>query len=1119
MKCPQCQHENETAAKFCEECAAPLPRSCGNCGRQVSPTARFCPECARPTGLATATPTADRFASPESYTPRHLAEKILTSKAALEGERKQVTVLFADLKGSMELLADRDPEEARKLLDPVLERMMEAIHRYEGTVNQVMGDGIMALFGAPLAHEDHAVRACYAALRMQEAVQRYAEGVRRSEGFLVQIRVGLNSGEVVVRTIGSDLHMDYSAVGQTTHLAARLEQLAAPGTALMSAEALRLAEGYVQVKSVGPVNVKGLTQPLDVYELIGAGSARTRLQAAAARGLTRFVGRDAEMEQLRRAQGAAEQGHGQIVATVGEPGVGKSRLFHEFTHSHHVHGWLVLAGGSVSYGKATPYLPLIDLLKTYFHVEARDEVRRIREKVTGKLLALDRTLERTLPAFLSLLDVLPQDAEWHALDPRERRQRTREAIKRLLRRESQVQPLVLVCEDLHWIDSETQAFLDNFIESLPTVRALLLANYRPEYQHGWGSKTYYVQLRIDSLPPESAGEMLDGLLGHGPELQPLKRLLIERTEGNPLFLEEGVRDLFETGVLTGERGAYRPAKPLATMHVPATVQAVLAARIDRLAPDDKQVLQAAAVVGKDVPLVLLREIAETPQGDLQQVLPRLQAREFLYETSLFPEIEYTFKHALTHEVTYGGVLQSRRRELHARIVETIERLHGDRPAEHVDRLAHHAVRAEAWDKALTYLRQAAAKAADRLALRPAAAYLEQAIAAADRLPRRRDVLEQSIDLHTALRAVLFPLNEYESLHDHLSQAAALAGEIDDDLRLGRVVALQAHYHCVVVGDTRQALECVRRATAIADRAGAPSLVGTARFTLGQVLYAGAQYLEAIAALEANLELFQGELAHERGPLAGPIALLSRVWLAFALTEVGRFTEGIATGEKAVREAEALNHLYSLYHAHWALAAVRLGQGQHERAAEAAAEVRRIASEADLQQMLHNGSGLLGHAHALAGRVGDGLALLEGALIAHRNAHAGHRDILYLADVYLRSGRLDDALRTARRALDVARTSHEPGREAHALRVLGDIQAARGNDSEAEQLYRDVIARGTVLGMRPLVAHGHFGLGRLCRRTGQREPAREHLATAIAMYREMEMRLWLEQGEVEMTELA
>jgi class 3 adenylate cyclase len=467
----------------------------------------------------------------------------------------------------MELLADRDPEEARKLLDPVLERMMEAVHRYEGTVNQVMGDGIMALFGAPVAHEDHAVRACYAALRMQEAIRRYTEDVRHSHGIEVQIRVGLNSGEVVVRSIGSDLHMDYTAVGQTTHLAARMEQLATPGSIRLTAGTLRLAEGYVQVKPLGSVPVKGLETPIEVYELVGAGPARSRLQAAVARGLTRFVGRGGELVLLRGAMEKVGAGHGQVVAVVGEPGVGKSRLFWEFIHSHRTHGWLVLESGSASYGTATPYLPVVDLLKAYCQIEPRNDGRKIREKLTGKLLALDRALEPTLPAFLALLDVPVEDPKWEALDPSQRRQRTLDAVKRLLLRESQVQPLCLVFEDLHWIDSETQAFLDNLIESLPTARILLLVNYRPEYQHGWGSKTYYAQLRLDPLPPESAEELLESLLGTGAALQPVKQLLIERTHGNPFFLEESVRTLVETQAFVGERGAYRLAKALPSIQV------------------------------------------------------------------------------------------------------------------------------------------------------------------------------------------------------------------------------------------------------------------------------------------------------------------------------------------------------------------------------------------------------------------------------------------------------------------------------------------------------------------------------------------------------------------------
>ncbi|MBI3028432.1 MAG: AAA family ATPase, partial [Candidatus Rokubacteria bacterium] len=765
MKCPRCQHENSPQAKFCEECATPLARICQNCGAQLSATAKFCPECARPAAAGAA--TQGKFGSPEAYTPKHLAEKILTSKSALEGERKQVTVLFADLKGSMELLADRDPEEARKLLDPVLEHMMEAVHRYEGTVNQVMGDGIMALFGAPVASEDHAIRACYAALRMQETVKRFADNVRRAEGIPLQIRIGLNSGEVVVRSIGSDLRMDYTAVGQTTHVAARMEQMALPGSILLSADTLALAEGYVEVKPLGPLPVKGLEAPLEVYELTGAATVRSRFRAAAARGLTRFVGREGELDQLRQALERARVGHGQVVAVVGEPGVGKSRLYWEFSHSHRAQGWLVLESGSVSYGKATNYLPIIELLRAYFSIEHADDPRKIREKVTGKLLSLDRQVEPCVSPILWLLDVPVEDETWNRLDPPQRRQRILDGVKRLLLRESQVQPLMVLFEDLHWIDAETQALLESLVESLPTARLLLLVNYRPEYSHGWGSKTYYRQVQIDPLPPESAEALLDALLGSDATLAPFKRLVIERTEGNPFFIEESVRTLVETGVLAGERGAYRLTRAVQDFQLSATAQAMLAARIDRLTPEDKRLLQAAAVIGTDVPFELLQAVADEPEDRLRRGLAQLQATEFLYETRLFPDLEYTFRHALTHEVAYGSLLADRRRALHGQIVETMESLYPERLAEHVERLAHHAFGGEVWHKAVPYVRQAGAKAAARSAHREAVACLEQALVALQHLPESREKLGQAIDIRIDLRNSLWPLGEYRRMFDYL----------------------------------------------------------------------------------------------------------------------------------------------------------------------------------------------------------------------------------------------------------------------------------------------------------------------------------------------------------------
>jgi class 3 adenylate cyclase/tetratricopeptide (TPR) repeat protein len=930
MQCLRCQHGNRLGAKFCEECAAPLARVCANCGAPLSPTGKFCSECAHPAGQAAPSPLP-RFGAPEAYTPKHLAEKILTSKAALEGERKQVTILFADLRGSMELLADRDPEDARRLLDPVLEHMMEAVHRYEGTVNQVMGDGIMALFGAPLAHEDHAVRACYAALRMQESVKRSADGIRRTEGIPIQIRVGLNSGEVVVRSIGSDLHMDYAAVGQTTHLAARMEQMATPGSILIPAETLTLAEGYVMVKPLGAMPVKGLEAPIEVYEVTGAATVRSRLQATAARGLTRFVGRDSEVEQLRQALDRARTGHGQIAAVMGEPGVGKSRLFWEFTQSHRTDGWLVVESSSVSYGKATAFLPVIDLLRTYFQLEPRDEARKIREKVTGKLLSLDRALEPSLPAFLWLLDVPVEDPEWDKLEPPQRRQRTLDGVKRLLLRESQVQPVLVSFEDLHWIDAETQALLDSLVDSLPAARLLLLVNYRPEYQHGWSGKTYYRQLRIDALPPESADELLEGLVGNDPGLPPLKRLLIERTGGNPFFLEESVRTLVETKALVGERGAYRLTKTSQTFQIPATAQAILASRIDRLSLEDKRLLQAAAVIGKDVPFSLLQAIAEGPEEALQTGLTHLLTGEFLYEARLFPDLEYTFKHALINDVAYGSLLLDRRRSLHAKIVDAIEKLYPDRLVEHLESLAHHAFRSEVWEKAVSYLRQAGAKAFARSANREAVACFEQALVALQHLPETRETLEQAIDLRFDLRTSLFPLGELDRLVACLNEAQTFAETLGDQRRLGWVSVYMSHY-LWMAGRSPEARTFAENAQALAEPLSDFSLRVGSNFYLGTVCLTSGDYRQAEKVLRPVVQLVDGERQRDRCGLAAFPAAMARGYSTWALTELGAFDDGITLGEDGVRIAEAFDHPYSRIVASWGPAYLHRTRGQLDQAA-------------------------------------------------------------------------------------------------------------------------------------------------------------------------------------------
>ena len=1120
MKCSRCRHENAPSQKFCGECGARLAAACPECGANNPPEQKFCGECGSSLNHH---PASSKYDSPQSYIPKHLADRILSSRSAVEGERKQVTVLFADLKGSMELLADRDPEDARRLLDPVLEKMIEAVHRYEGTVNQVMGDGIMALFGAPLALEDHAVRACYSALAMQSSIKAYAEELRRLQGVTVRIRVGLNSGEVVVRAIGSDLHMDYTAVGQTTHLAARMEQLANPDTTLLTSVTLQLVEGYVAVKSQGPVPVKGLTEPVEVYELTGAGAARSRLQAAAIRGLTTFVGRSAELTQIHHALEQAQAGHGQLVALVGEPGVGKSRLFRELTHSHRMAGLLVLEAGSVSYGKATAYRPVIDLLQVYFGIEERDDSRRIREKVTGKLLTLDRQLEALLAPLLSLLDVPVEDKQWQRHDPAQKRLRILDACKRLLIRETLVQPLVVVFEDLHWIDHETQTFLDSLVDALPAAHLLLLVNYRPGYQHHWSAKTYYALLRIDPLQGENAEALLHALVGDDASLRPLKRMLIQRTEGNPLFVEESVRTLLEAGDLLGSRGAYRLAAHAEGIEVPATVQAILAARIDRLSPEDKRLLQAAAVVGKDVPYPLLEAIAELPEADLRQGLVNLQAAEFLYEMSLFPDLEYTFKHALTHEVAYSGVLQERRRALHGRIVDAIEALYADRLGEQVQRLAHHAYRAETWEKAAGYLRRTGDKAWAHLATREALNAFEHALTALGHLPEAREHLEQGVDLRLVLCGVLDVLTDPVRSLDYAREALALAEKLDDALRRGWGLAFLCYAHDIL-GDPAAAAEKGEAASAIATDLGNANLIRWANYWLGLAYLQQGAFRKAAEFFLRFPEASNAGMPHLMADASSEG--IHRAWAktraALCFAALGAFDIAIASGEEAERAATTLERTWERGAANQSLGSVYLQRGDFERAVPRLELCQQISRTADVPMLSLIVAPTLGRVYNLLGRVTESIVLLEQAReMAERTRYMAAAPLIYahLGEAYGLAGRIEEAIAALQRALDFARERGMRGFEAWTLYLTGNVHSQSGVDAALDHRhYHEAMSLARELEMRPLQAHCHLALGELAQKSARHAEAREQLSEATAMFREMGMQFWLEKAEAALTGL-
>jgi tetratricopeptide (TPR) repeat protein len=907
----------------------------------------------------------------------------------------------------------------------------------------------------------------------------------------------------VVRTIGNDLTMDYDAIGPTTHLASRMEQLAPPGTIRMTADTLRLAEGLVQVRALGLIPVKGLPRPIEAFELTGAASVRSRLQASAAAGFTRFVGREGEMDALNGALERAGRGSGQVVAVVGEPGVGKSRLYYEFVRSHRTAQWLVLESGSVSHGKATAYLPLIDLLRRYFEIEGTDDPRRIRERVTGKLLTLDEALRPTLPAFLALLDVPVEDASWANSDPTQRRRRTLDACRALLLREAQVQPTIVVFEDLHWTDSESLAFIDSLIESLPKASLLLLVNFRPEFRGAWSAKSYYTHIRIDPLQPQGAAELLQDRIGDDASLRALKQLLIERTEGNPFFLEESVRTLIESGALVGERGDYRLVAALTAIALPVTVQSVLAARIDRLGPEDKRLLQSASVVGKDFAFVLLRDIVDADIDALQRGLVNLQAAEFIYETLLFPDPEYTFKHALTHDVSYGSLLAERRRLLHARIVEAIERLHSGRLVEHIDRLAYHAGRGEVWEKAHTYGAQAGRKALAQSANRASLEAFQGALSALEHLPETTEAIAENIDLRFALRDAHFVLNEMDPILPHLEKARTLAERIGDRERLALAALYESGYHWIQ-GKHHLAIEAGMRGLTAAEELDSWELRGLSHYRIGQALLFLGDHVAAADHLRKGVAALDHDAGRTLLRFGGLALTFVASFTAWTLAELGEFAESETVGQMGFELAMKANHAYSISIASFGLAQGLIRQGRFSdaiRVLEQGCEQTKLHTiEAAVDQVVSR----LIYAHSRTGRMEEARKLektMSPELARFSFLSSKH---FSLAAMGLESDRIDATLQAAHEVHRTAMLRGERGNVAWLEHLLGDL--AMGSDpanaSAAAGYYRAAATIADELGMRPLAMECHFGLGAVARREGRENEAKSEFQSALELAEEM-----------------
>jgi predicted ATPase/class 3 adenylate cyclase len=1104
VKCTKCGADNREGRKFCSKCGAALARSCPKCGAANEAGDDFCGECG--TVL-----TSSSAARAEQAKAVDLAIKIAEEAppGSLDGERKTVTALFADIKGSMELMEDLDPEEARAVVDPALKLMMDAVHRYGGYVVQSTGDGIFALFGAPVAHEDHPQRAVYAALRMQEDMRRYGDRMVTRGQTPLQVRVGVNTGEVVVRSIqtGSD-HAEYTPIGHSSGVAARLQTLATPGTTMISGSTRRLVEGFFQLKSFGPARLKGVSEQIEVYEVTGLGPLRTRLQRAAVRGLTKFVGRQREMEALKHAAERARAGRGQIVAVMADPGIGKSRLFHEFKATSQS-GWMVLEAFSVSHGKASAYLPVLELLAEYFEISRDDDDRKRGERILGKVLRLDRNLEDSLPYLYSLHGVADGGDSLAQMDPQIRRRRTLDAIKRILLRESLNQPLMVIFEDLHWIDAETQALLNLLVDAIANARILLLVNYRPEYRHEWGSRTHYTQLRLDPLARESAEEMLSALLGDNEELAALKRLIIDRTDGTPFFMEEMVQALFEEGVFQ-RNGAVRLARPLSAVKVPATVQAVLASRIDRLSAPEKELLQTLAVLGREFSLSLVQLVTLKSAEDLEQMLSRLQFGEFIYEQPAAGDVEYVFKHALTQEVAYEALLIERRKLLHERAGEALESMFAERLDDHLGDLARHYSRSDNVSKAVEYLGRAGQQAFQRSAYADAISSLRAATDLLQKLPESPERIQRELLLLLAIGAASLAVrgNTAPEVEAAYSRARELCERLGDPPELFPTLWGLWLTH-LLRGELGRAYELAEQLLSRAQSARDPALTMRAHLALGNTFLYTGHLLSAREHIELGISLYDPERDRPLtfrygGTNAGVVGLshASRVlWL------LGYPDQALERGNEALALAQGLSQPASLAFARVFVGVLHQFRGEVRAAQENSESLIALCAEYGLTNWLAFATIVRGWAMAEQGRKQEGIAQIQEGLANTRATGWSETYLPYslslLAEVCGETGRLDEGLSALTEALAIAEEHGNRHYEAETHRLRGELLLKQddSNAAEAQDCFERAVEIARKQSAKSLELRATMSLSRLLAKRGRRAEARSMLAEIYGWFTE------------------
>jgi class 3 adenylate cyclase/tetratricopeptide (TPR) repeat protein len=1103
-ECRNCGADNPATARYCSSCGHQLPTTCARCGESNPRHANFCNRCGGP--LPEQEAHVQQGGEPKT-SAAIAVNLVLNLRSVSDGERKLVTALFVDIVGSTVLEQDLDPEDARAIIDPALQLMIEAVRRYDGYVVQSTGDGIFALFGAPVAHEDHPQRSLYTALRLHEDMRRYSDRLRERGRPPIQVRAGVNTGEVVVRSIRTgDTQTEYTPIGHTVNLASRLQGLASAGSTIVSDSTRKLVEGYFALRPLGLARVKGLSEPIDAFEVTGLGPLRTRLEKSAGRGLSRFVGRDLEKQEFRRSIEAVKRGSSRIVAVEADPGVGKSRLFHEFK-SALSSDWSVLEAFSVSHGRSSAYLPIVEMLHNHFGTGRAESPALRREKLTAKIVETAPNLQSDLPYLSALLELEGEKEKLAAMDPQLRRTRTLEALICLLLSESKTRPLLLIVEDLHWLDDESQTLLDRLAEVMEAERVLLLVNYRPEYQLRWAEKPYCLRLRLEPLVHGSASEMLGELLGQSAELAPLKQRIIETTGGTPFFIEETVQSLFDEGALEQQDGEVRLLKPHSTLKIPPTVQAILAARIDRLHNDEKNLLQTCAVLGREFVLSLTRAVAGRSEHELDRLIASLQLGQFVYEQPSISDTGYIFKHALTQEVAYNSVLVERRRQLHESVGRAIELLYATSLDDHLADLAHHFSRSGNRTKAAEYLRRAATQAMSRGATVQAVETLQEALSAVEGILAgvKRDQAELQVlnSLGTAYIAVRgYAAPEVGPVFQRAREICAAVGEPQQQF----AIVFGNFAWRIVRGEMDSALTLAKEAIALAEKHDDPGFWMEGLFLLGVVLFYRGDFAGAQTHYEKALSLYDDRdrnklWAMRVGEDAG---VTHRCYLALTLWHLGYPDRAVKMNREARELARSIDHPFSLayaqHHTSWLYQLMRMP------AETLLFSDEQMHTSANHGFPLFAATGSIYNAagYFMQGRAEKAESKLENGLDAYRATGAGLALPYYLGLMgeTLIGTNEGDAGHYFDQALSVVETGGDRCHEAELHRLKGELAKSISAAPEVvERHFLRAIEIAEKQNSKAWQLRASVSLARFYGQSGRREAAIEMLARLHSSFRE------------------